>query len=121
MGVLDPDVPRRERTPRATNPAEAQFLAIGPGAAAWLVEAAAAGTRRVRAQMADAVALAKLHGAADVELSEEQQHLADLRKAGRRRMTGPRGMLPLPTSLREAEVVPSPQLPPSPAEVLLEQ
>ena len=61
-----PDVPRGERTPRATNPAEAQFLATGPGAAAWLVEAAAAGTRRIRAKMADAVALAKLHGAADV-------------------------------------------------------
>jgi hypothetical protein len=34
-----PDAPRGERTPKPTNPAEAQFLTIGPGAAAWLVEA----------------------------------------------------------------------------------
>ena len=32
----------------------------GPGAALWLTEAGAAGVRRVRAKMADAVALAKL-------------------------------------------------------------
>ncbi len=35
-----PNTPRGERTPKPTNPAEAQFLAIGPGAAAWLIEAA---------------------------------------------------------------------------------
>jgi hypothetical protein len=62
-----PDAPRGERTPKPTNPAEAQFLAIGPGAAAWLVEAAATGVRRIRAKMADAVALAKLYGSADVD------------------------------------------------------
>ena len=56
-----------ERTPRAANPAEAAFLAIGDGAAAWLVEAAAAGTSRVRSKMAEAVAFAKLHGAAAVD------------------------------------------------------
>ncbi|MEU1788138.1 hypothetical protein ABZ553_20095 [Streptomyces sparsogenes] len=61
------DVPRGERTPQATNPAEVQFLAIGPRAAAWLVGAAAVGTRRIRAKMVDAVALAKFHGAADVD------------------------------------------------------
>ncbi len=62
-----PDAPRGERTPKPTNPAEAQILAIGPGAAAWLVEAAATGVRRIRAKMTDAVALAKLHGTADVD------------------------------------------------------
>ncbi|MFD8724805.1 hypothetical protein ACFV2H_44370 [Streptomyces sp. NPDC059629] len=62
-----PDAPCGERTLRATNPAAAQFLAIGLGAAAWLVEAAATGVRRIRAEMADAVALAKLHGSADVD------------------------------------------------------
>jgi hypothetical protein len=62
-----PDAPRGERTPKPTNPSEAQFLAIGPGAAAWLVEAAATGVRRIRAKMADAVALAKLYGTADVD------------------------------------------------------
>jgi transposase len=56
-----------ERAPRASNPAEAAFLAIGDGAAAWLVEAAAAGAARVRSKMAEAVAFAKLHGTAAVD------------------------------------------------------
>src|ERR1700740_3553221 len=53
-------------TPAAI-PAEAAFLAIGDGAAAWLVEAAAAGASRVRSKMAEAVAFAKLHGPASVD------------------------------------------------------
>jgi hypothetical protein len=56
-----------DRTPRAANPAEAAFLAIGDGAAAWLTEAAASGAARVRSKMAEAVAFAKLHGAAAVD------------------------------------------------------
>jgi hypothetical protein len=56
-----------DRTPKAGNPAEAAFLAIGDGAKAWLVEAAAAGASRVRSKMAEAVAFAKLHGAAAVD------------------------------------------------------
>jgi transposase len=56
-----------DRTPKATNPAETAFLAIGDGAAEWLVEAAATGVARIRAKMADAVALAKLHGTAAVD------------------------------------------------------
>lgn len=50
------------RQPRATNPAEAEFLALGDGARLWLVEAAAAGTPRIKVKMADALALARLHG-----------------------------------------------------------
>lgn len=50
------------RTPVPANAAEAEFLAIGAGAALWLKEAGAAGTTRVRAKMAEAVALAKLAG-----------------------------------------------------------
>lgn len=50
------------RQPRATNQAEAEFLAIGDGARAWLVEAAAAGTPRVKLKMAEAVTLSRLHG-----------------------------------------------------------
>ncbi len=66
--IMDAHYPARanrdgDRTPRAHTAAEAAFLALGPGAAAWLVEAAAAGTRGVRRKMAEAVALAKLHGA----------------------------------------------------------
>jgi len=55
------------RQPRARTSAEAQFLAIGDGAAQWLAEAAAAGTGRVRAKMARAVQLAALHDAAAVD------------------------------------------------------
>jgi transposase len=50
------------RTPVPANPAEAEFLAIGDGATLWLKEAGATGATRVRAKMADAVALAKLSG-----------------------------------------------------------
>jgi hypothetical protein len=50
------------RQPKATNPAEAEFLALGEGARLWLVEAAAAGTARVKVKMAEAVTLARLHG-----------------------------------------------------------
>lgn len=56
-----------ERVPRARTADEAAFLALGPGAAAWLVEAAAAGIRGVRRKMAEAVALAKLHGVDHVD------------------------------------------------------
>jgi hypothetical protein len=67
-----------DRTPRAGNPAEAAFLAIGDGAAAWLVEAAAAGAARVRSKMAEAVTLAKLHGTAAID-----QALGTVALAGR--------------------------------------
>lgn len=50
------------RTPVPANPAEVEFLAIGDGAVLWLKEAGAVGATRVRAKMADAVALAKLSG-----------------------------------------------------------
>ena len=50
------------RQPRATNTAEADFLALGDGARMWLLEAASAGTARVKVKMADAVMLARLHG-----------------------------------------------------------
>src|SRR6185437_1560985 len=67
-----PDHPGRravpgDRTPRAANPAEEAFLAIGDGAKAWLVEAAATGASRVRSKMAEAVTFAKLHGSAAVD------------------------------------------------------
>jgi hypothetical protein len=56
-----------QRTPRARTAAEAQFLALGEGAALWLVEAAAAGCHRMRAKMAEAVDLAALHDRAAVD------------------------------------------------------
>lgn len=55
------------REPRAGSAEEAAFLAIGEGARAWLIEAAAAGAPRIRAKMAEAVSLAKLHGPEPVD------------------------------------------------------
>ena len=53
--------------PKPTNAAEAEFLALGDGARMWLLEAAAAGTARVKVKMADAVKLARLHGVERVD------------------------------------------------------
>jgi hypothetical protein len=55
------------RQPSARTAEEAAFLALGPGAASWLSEAAEAGASRIRSKMAHAVALAKLHGTAAVD------------------------------------------------------
>ena len=57
----------RERIPgdyaiKARSAQEAEFLGIGAGARAWLLEAAATGATRMNAKMADAVALAKISG-----------------------------------------------------------
>ncbi|MEU7096113.1 Mu transposase domain-containing protein [Kitasatospora aureofaciens] len=69
-----PDHPQRAdgspRPPKArpSTAAEEAFLALGPGAASWLMEAAAAGTTRMRVKMAAAVELAALVGAGEVDL-----------------------------------------------------
>ncbi len=55
------------RQPKAGNPAEAEFLELGEGARTWLIEAAAAGTSRVKVKMADAVQLSRLHGVERVD------------------------------------------------------
>ena len=59
------------RRPRAQSAEEAAFLQIGSGAAKWLTRAAAAGTSRVRRKMAEAVDLAKMHGAGEVDAALE--------------------------------------------------
>ncbi len=54
--------PRREvpeRTPKATNPREEAFLAIGEGARRYLAELAATGVRGIGDRMEEAVALAR--------------------------------------------------------------
>ena len=51
-----------ERKPRARTADEQAFLQIGAGAERWLIAAAAAGTTKLRRKVAEAVALAKLHG-----------------------------------------------------------
>jgi len=55
------------RQPKPTSAAEAAFLALGPGAHRWLIEAAAVGTARIKVKMAEAVDLAALHGGAPVD------------------------------------------------------
>ena len=55
------------RRPKPTSAAEAEFGAIADGARTWLVEAAAAGTSRVKVKMAQAVTLARLHGQVRVD------------------------------------------------------
>lgn len=56
-----------ERAPKPKTAEETAFLALGDGAAAWLSEAAGTGVRRIRPKMAEAVTLAKLHPAAEVD------------------------------------------------------
>lgn len=60
VGALD-------RVPRAKNPGEAEFLAIGDGARLWLAEATAAGTTKIRVKMAQAVSLSKLFDPIEVD------------------------------------------------------
>ncbi|MDQ6797550.1 MAG: IS21 family transposase [Actinomycetota bacterium] len=55
------------RQPKATTEAEKAFLGLGEGARLWLVEAAAAGTSRIKVKMSEAVTLAQLHGAKRVD------------------------------------------------------
>ena len=56
-----------DRRPRARNAAEAEFLDLGEGARLWLIEAAAAGTPRMRVKMTEALALAKLFDPVEVD------------------------------------------------------
>ncbi|QUY63577.1 IS21 family transposase [Gulosibacter molinativorax] len=65
-----PDQPQKtpgDYTVRPRTAAEVEFLGIGAGAEAWLLEAAAVGTSRMRQKMAEAVALAKISGVARVD------------------------------------------------------
>ena len=67
-----------DHTPRPRTPQEAAFLAIGPGAAAWLVKAAAAGSTKVGMKMDQAVQFAAIHGTDQVDTA-----LAAAAQAGR--------------------------------------
>lgn len=69
-----------ERKPRARSADEQAFLQIGGGAERWLIAAAAAGTTKLRRKLAEAVALAKLHGAEAVD--EALQVAADAGRFG---------------------------------------
>jgi hypothetical protein len=56
-----------QRAPRPRNAAEAEFLALGDGARLWLTEAAAAGATKMRVKMTEALALARLFDASEVD------------------------------------------------------
>lgn len=56
-----------QRTPKGRTPEELAFLALGAGAAEWLMAAGEAGASRVRAKMAAAVELAKIVGSQRVD------------------------------------------------------
>ena len=58
---------------------------------------------------------------ADLDEERLEKHVADLRRAGRRRVSGPRGLVPLLTYLRECGVVPAAQVTASAADALVEQ
>lgn len=62
-----PDGTPRPPKVRPGSDAERTFLALGPGAHAWLVEAAASGAQRVRSKMHAAVELAALVGVEPVD------------------------------------------------------
>ena len=97
-----------DRRPRAKNPAESEFLDLGEGARLWLIEAAAAGTGRMRVKMTEALALAKLfdpvevdwalghaavHGRfAEADLSSILDHHARAPKAGEHRASENRSL-----------------------------
>jgi hypothetical protein len=57
--------PTTEGTPRTAG--EVAFLALGPGAERWLIEAASVGAQRIRTKMAAAVELAALVGTDPVD------------------------------------------------------
>ena len=82
----DPSGAPRPPAPKPANPAETAFLALGPGAEAWLIEAAAAGAVRLRAKMAAAVELAALVGTGEVDAA-----LGIAATAGRFAERGPAG------------------------------
>ncbi len=63
----EPDGSPKPPKIRPRSDAEKAFLALGPGAHAWLVEAAAAGAQRVRSKMHAAVELAALVGGEPVD------------------------------------------------------
>lgn len=84
---IDPShYPERTRDPlhpkpRPTNPEEAAFLGLGPGAERWLILAAASGAERIRTKIRRATELAALVGVEPVEralgLAAEAGRFAD--------------------------------------------
>jgi hypothetical protein len=63
----EPDGSPKPPKIRPRSDAEKAFLALGPGAHAWLVEAGAVGAQRVRSKMHAAVELAALVGVEPVD------------------------------------------------------
>ena len=64
---MQPDGSPRLPQSKGGSTEEKAFLALGPGAHSWLVEAAAVGAQRVRSTMTTALELAALVGTGPVE------------------------------------------------------
>jgi transposase len=62
-----PDGSPKPPQPKGRSTEEKAFLALGPGASSWLVEAAAVGAQRVRSKMTAALELAALVGTGPVD------------------------------------------------------
>lgn len=69
--IIEAHYPNRRdpllREPKARTGREAAFLALGSGAATWLVEAAGCGARSIETRMAEAIELAKVFDPARVD------------------------------------------------------
>lgn len=92
-----------ERRPRARNAMEAEFLASGEGARLWLVEAAAAGTTKMRVKMAEALSLAKLFDPVEVDGHSGMPRST----AGSPRPTSPRSLTTTPGPRRQVSIEPA--------------
>lgn len=57
----------RPPKPKPRTAAEIAFLALGPGAERWLIEAGSVGAQRIRSKMANAVELAAVVGAGQID------------------------------------------------------
>lgn len=92
---------------------------------AWLAQHGYTGqsVRNMLKDIGQAGLWLSMQGLEACDLDEEriEQHLSYLRKTGRRRVTGPRGMAPLLAFLREAGVASAAKAPTSPAEPLLKR
>jgi len=112
-GGARPDRPRR--APRPRTDAEKAFLALGPGAAAFLKGAAAAGVTRLGVELAELAGLEAAHGrVALVAALERAVAFGRWRAADVRSILAAGTGAPQPTGPGEALVVPLPIVPTRP-------
>ena len=96
-----PDGSPKPPQPKGRSTEEKAFLALGPGAHSWLVEAAAVGAQRVRSKMTAALELAALVGAEPVDAALGVAAAA----GGSPRLTCSRSCTTAPTAPRSRSLV----------------